>query len=280
MLIDEQVCHACQECIPYCPVGAIEEGDGVSYIDQDECVECGACLRAGVCPNDAIYQQSMAWPRTLRAQFSDPLGVHPKTGIPGRGTEEIKTNDVTDRVNLTPVAIREGHAFADTVFGGKDVKVDHSDIPTAVFSQPEVGTIGLTEAQVRAVLKPLLTSLPSPHDLTREQRFQVEKAFLTRISAGAEYGAAVQSVAEELGFHPWQVARYLDMIHEDPRRLAKVPDCSADEVERIHSAYREYLAGEGPPEAPLHVTIAERVGVTPKQVHKVLLAYRYGLRRA
>jgi glutathione reductase (NADPH) len=57
--------------------------------------------------------------------------------------------DVTDRVNLTPVAIREGHAFADTVFGGKDVKVDHSDIPTAVFSQPEVGTIGLTEAQAR-----------------------------------------------------------------------------------------------------------------------------------
>lgn len=57
--------------------------------------------------------------------------------------------DVTDRVNLTPVAIREGHAFADTVFGGKDVKVDHSDIPTAVFSQPEVGTVGLTEAQAR-----------------------------------------------------------------------------------------------------------------------------------
>ena len=53
--------------------------------------------------------------------------------------------DVTNRVNLTPVAIREGHAFADTVFGGKDVKVDHSLIPTAVFSQPEIGTVGLTE---------------------------------------------------------------------------------------------------------------------------------------
>ena len=57
--------------------------------------------------------------------------------------------DVTNRVNLTPVAIREGHAFADTVFGGKDVKVDHSLIPTAVFSQPEIGTVGLTEAQAR-----------------------------------------------------------------------------------------------------------------------------------
>lgn len=57
--------------------------------------------------------------------------------------------DVTDRANLTPVAIREGHAFADTVYGGKDVKVDHSIIPTAIFSQPEMGTVGLTEVQAR-----------------------------------------------------------------------------------------------------------------------------------
>jgi glutathione reductase (NADPH) len=55
--------------------------------------------------------------------------------------------DVTDRINLTPVAIREGHAFADTVFGGKPTKVDHADVPTAVFSEPEIGVIGLTEAQ-------------------------------------------------------------------------------------------------------------------------------------
>jgi glutathione reductase (NADPH) len=58
--------------------------------------------------------------------------------------------DVTHRLNLTPVAIREGHAFADTVFGKRSVQVDHTDIPTAVFSQPEVGTVGLTEAQARA----------------------------------------------------------------------------------------------------------------------------------
>lgn len=60
--------------------------------------------------------------------------------------------DVTDRINLTPVAIREGHAFADNVFGGKNIKIDFSDIPTAVFSEPEVGTIGLTEMQAREQL--------------------------------------------------------------------------------------------------------------------------------
>jgi glutathione reductase (NADPH) len=57
--------------------------------------------------------------------------------------------DVTNRVNLTPVAIREGHAFADTVFGGKPTPVDHSNVPTAVFSEPEVGVVGLTETQAR-----------------------------------------------------------------------------------------------------------------------------------
>ncbi|WP_291687143.1 glutathione-disulfide reductase [Bradyrhizobium sp.] len=57
--------------------------------------------------------------------------------------------DVTHRINLTPVAIREGHAFADTVFGKQQVRVDHANIPTAVFSQPEVGTVGLTETQAR-----------------------------------------------------------------------------------------------------------------------------------
>src|SRR5476651_2298010 len=60
--------------------------------------------------------------------------------------------DVTNRINLTPVAIREGHAFADSVYGGKPTKVDHTNVPTAVFSEPELGVVGLTEAQARAHL--------------------------------------------------------------------------------------------------------------------------------
>jgi glutathione reductase (NADPH) len=60
--------------------------------------------------------------------------------------------DVTDRVNLTPVAIRDGHAFADTVFRGRPTPIDHVNVPTAVFSEPEVGVVGLTEAQACALL--------------------------------------------------------------------------------------------------------------------------------
>lgn len=57
--------------------------------------------------------------------------------------------DVTDRVALTPIAIREGQAFADTVFNNNPIAVDHSIIPTAVFSQPELGTVGLSEHEAR-----------------------------------------------------------------------------------------------------------------------------------
>lgn len=58
--------------------------------------------------------------------------------------------DVTDRLQLTPVAIREGHAFADTVFGARPWQADHALVATAVFTRPEIGTVGLTEAEARA----------------------------------------------------------------------------------------------------------------------------------
>jgi glutathione reductase (NADPH) len=84
-------------------------------------------------------------------------------------TNIYAVGDVTNRINLTPVAIREGHAFADTVFGGKPTAIDHTNVPTAVFSDPEIGTVGLTEAQARerlaqtdiykAMFKPLKATL-------------------------------------------------------------------------------------------------------------------------
>jgi glutathione reductase (NADPH) len=58
--------------------------------------------------------------------------------------------DVTDRINLTPVAIREGHAFADTVFRGIPTKADHSLVASAVFTTPELASVGLTEEQAAA----------------------------------------------------------------------------------------------------------------------------------
>lgn len=77
----------------------------------------------------------------LDAQGAIPVDTLSRTVV----SNIYAVGDVTNRVNLTPMAIREGHAFADTVFGGKEVVVDHSLVPTAVFTTPEIGTVGLTE---------------------------------------------------------------------------------------------------------------------------------------
>ncbi len=82
-----------------------------------------------------------------------PLGgievdAYSRTSVPNI----YAVGDVTNRINLTPVAIREGHAFADSVFGGQPTIVDHTNVPTAVFSEPEVGAVGLTEAEAREQL--------------------------------------------------------------------------------------------------------------------------------
>jgi glutathione reductase (NADPH) len=68
-----------------------------------------------------------------------------QTGVPSI----YAIGDVTDRVNLTPVAIREGMAFVQTVFAGTPTPVDHDLIPSAIFTQPEMGTVGLSEEKAR-----------------------------------------------------------------------------------------------------------------------------------
>lgn len=129
MQTDPEKCNGCEACHPYCTVGAIHSAkkaggeEPISVIDQDECVECGVCHRADICPTGAIYPVELKWPRSVRGVFSDPLTVHKDTGIAGRGTEEMKTNDVTGRIRrgYAGVAIELGRPGVGTRF--RDVNI-------------------------------------------------------------------------------------------------------------------------------------------------------------
>lgn len=111
MVIDLDLCTGCASCMLYCPVEAIvaieektSQGKRKRTIDFDQCVECGNCLRAGVCPVDAVYQQPLEWPRSLRSAFSNPQTEHKSKDL-GRGTEEMKTNEVTNRFKKGEVGV-------------------------------------------------------------------------------------------------------------------------------------------------------------------------------
>lgn len=145
-------CVACANCVPVCPVGAIDIDPVLerAVVDQDRCVECFTCYRGlstehlnptmvrtirkvfglfrmrfdpepDVCPTAAIEPQELSWPRIVRRAFSDPLVPHESTGIHGRGTEEVKTNDVTFRVG-------EGEAGFTIEFGRPTVSTRFYDI--------------------------------------------------------------------------------------------------------------------------------------------------------
>jgi ferredoxin len=155
MKIDQEKCTGCELCHPYCPVGAIEtvEGSGgpVSEINQAECVECGACRdRAAVCPTDAIYRPALDWPRNIRETFSNPNARHP-SGSKGRGTEEMKTNDVTNRYvrGVAGVALEMGRpgigaSFRDiqtvaTALAGIGVEFEENNPVSALMVDRKTG---------------------------------------------------------------------------------------------------------------------------------------------
>jgi len=153
MRVDEEKCTGCLECVDFCPVGAIKEvaGGRKISIDEDECVECGCCLRVGACEWEALWQPELEWPRILRAQFSDPRVRHPSTDIGGRGTEESKTNDVTGRYprGYIGIAAELGRPGIGTRL--KDVeRVAQAILPLGVEFETDIQPIPSLKTQLRA----------------------------------------------------------------------------------------------------------------------------------
>ncbi len=219
MKIGEEACVGCRSCLVYCPVDAIKASKDSVQIDQDACVECGACLRSGACRYGALYQPELGWPRVLRAHFSDPLGVHPSTGISGRGTCEMKTNDVTGRFREGEVGIavevgRPGIATRFTeveklteALAGKvefeplNPLTQLIDVKTGRFRDPSV----LKERVLSAIIECLTTEEEGLRALgiLKEKAGEVDTVFtVCVINRCREYSVPFKNRLDEGGFKP------------------------------------------------------------------------------
>ena len=153
MKINPNKCVACGNCTYVCPMGAIYIDPVLkrATIDRDECVECYTCFNGlsqehlnptlvrtvrkvfaamrirfepepDVCPTAAFEPDELTWPRVVRRAFSDPRVPHESTGVEGRGTEEVKTNDVTGRVGPARSASRSSSAVPGVGVRFRDIQ--------------------------------------------------------------------------------------------------------------------------------------------------------------
>ncbi|MGV7120656.1 MULTISPECIES: glutathione-disulfide reductase [unclassified Sphingopyxis] len=130
---------------PFRSIEKNEDGSLTVHLDNCEPIEADAVLVAtGRVPNTkglGLEEIGVA----LDAQGAIKVDEANQSSVPS----VYAVGDVTNRIQLTPVAIREGQAFADSVFGGKPTRVDYANVPSAVFSHPPIGAVGMTEAQAR-----------------------------------------------------------------------------------------------------------------------------------
>ena len=157
--------------------------------------------------------------------------------------------DVTNRVNLTPVALAEGHALADTLFGNRPRGVSYDNIPTAVFSSPPVATVGLTEEQARARYPGVdiyrSSFKPLKHTLSGRDRRTLMKLVVDRASdrvvgchmVGEDTAEMIQGVAvamnagatkaifdRTIGLHPTAAEEFVTMRTKAPDPVPEPAD--------------------------------------------------------
>lgn len=105
-VINKDKCTGCRTCQTYCTVDAILFEDKKCQIDPDLCTECYVCMRMRVCPEEAIEAVELeGFFKQFQHVLSDPVENHGVTGVTGRGTEEVKTNDVSGRVKKGEIGL-------------------------------------------------------------------------------------------------------------------------------------------------------------------------------
>ncbi len=253
MHVDKAKCVGCANCVPVCPMGAMYIGDaGLAEVNEESCVECQACYRGmsteilpqqptrflrgvlaffklrfqpdpDICPTGAITRDELAWPRILRRAFSDPRMPHESTGIGGRGTMEVKTNDVTGRV-------KEGEVGLTVEFGRPGIGAYFSEVDKVCQAVASMRVEFQPKNPVTALMSDVRTG-KLPADILGEKvlscilEFKIDVARMPQILRTIEtevrhldtvvaLGAAircdssgndpVRAQLEELGFDAWR----------------------------------------------------------------------------
>lgn len=253
MKINQDKCIGCGNCTYVCPMGAIfiNPKTGRSTINRDECVECYACYNGlsaenlppriarltrkffdlfalrfdpepDICPTSAFEPDDLEWPRVVRRAFSDPRVPHESTGVIGRGTEEVKTNEITNRIKIGEVGVTiefgrpgVGARFYEIqemsrALARAGVAFEKNNPVATLMTDTSTGEIRpdiLNEKVLSAILE---ISIPSADlrgvlDIVRD----VEKRIATTVILGVavrcdEKGddELVAPILEDLGYHP------------------------------------------------------------------------------
>jgi ferredoxin len=255
MRINPGKCVACGNCTYVCPMGAIyiDPVRKRATIDRDECVECYTCFNGlsqehlppglvrtvrrafgalrirfepepDVCPTAAFEPDELTWPRVVRRAFSDPRVPHESTGIEGRGTEEVKTNDVTGRVGPGDVGFTielgrpgVGVRFRDIqevcrALAAAGVSFEQKNPVTSLMSDVATGTIreDILDEKVLSAIVEIKVPVARAEEIIRLV-WDVEQRIDTVVSIGAgvrcdERGddPVVAPIFERLGY---QLAR-------------------------------------------------------------------------
>ena len=255
MRINPGKCVACGNCTYVCPMGAIYIDPALkrATIDRDECVECYTCFNGlsqehlppgvvrtvrrvfgalrirfepepDVCPTAAFEPDELTWPRVVRRAFSDPRVPHESTGIEGRGTEEVKTNDVTGRVGPGDVGFTielgrpgVGVRFRDIqevcrALAAAGVSFEPKNPVTSLMSDVATGTIreDILDEKVLSAIVEIKVPVARAEEIVRLV-WEVEQRIDTVVSIGAgvrcdERGddTVVAPIFERLGY---QLAR-------------------------------------------------------------------------
>lgn len=221
MKIDPEKCVACGNCLPICPMGAIyiDPAMGRATVNPDECVECFACYRGmskehlnpvlvrtirgvakffrfrfdpepDICPTDAIVPEELTWPRIVRRAFSDPQVPHESTGIHGRGTAEVKTNDVTNRVG-------EGEAGFVVEFGRPGVGARFRDIQRVTSALAALGVEFEKNNPVTSLMRDVSLGLIRD-DILNEKILSAIVEIKARLEQVPEVLSKIKEVAKEL----------------------------------------------------------------------------------